>query len=459
MVLEQLVTAEQIEEILKRQGVELKTTHILISHKKSRRSVNRSLEEARSLAAQISNDLQHGADMDKMIAEYSDDPSSKKNKGDLGYFTWGRMVQPFQEAAWNLKVGEISGPVETNHGIHVIRLDDRRNVEGYIPDDGYENVYRIKQVESKAYGDSSRVLWTKHYKSVQEKYEYILYEEAIAKGSALLKEKIKNEKLTTQSFAPHERDILFAEWEGGVLTLGSLVEKYEKQLIRVMERFRIEQNLRKEIDRLSMNQLVLRDARYYKIEDDIFVANEINTFKEDQLNRLIEQRHILDRADATETEAREYYEKYPQKFRKGAEIEIWEIYVKDKNKAEEIARKAKQDYDFETLARKYSEDKNLQSKGGYMGYKGLNSRGTVSRKAHEIGPGGKITGPIKYRRGWSVLKTGGKHEETIKPFSDVTKSAINMLKYEKALKMKEIWQRELREEYAVVIDEQKLQEI
>ena len=57
----------------------------------------------------------------------SEDPTAKTNKGDLGWFSSGQMLKPFEQAAAALKIGEISAPVRTSYGIHLIRLDGRRD--------------------------------------------------------------------------------------------------------------------------------------------------------------------------------------------------------------------------------------------------------------------------------------------------------------------------------------------
>lgn len=71
--------------------------------------------------------LKKGEDFAKVAAELSKDPGSGKEGGDLGWFTKDRMVPEFAEAAFKLKKGEISEPVKSQFGWHVIKLEDKRS--------------------------------------------------------------------------------------------------------------------------------------------------------------------------------------------------------------------------------------------------------------------------------------------------------------------------------------------
>jgi peptidyl-prolyl cis-trans isomerase C len=69
--------------------------------------------------------IKKGEDFDKIATEMSEGPAANKG-GDLGFFSQGRMVKEFEDVAFKMKVGEISDPVKTRFGYHIIKLTDRR---------------------------------------------------------------------------------------------------------------------------------------------------------------------------------------------------------------------------------------------------------------------------------------------------------------------------------------------
>ncbi|GIK71497.1 MAG: hypothetical protein BroJett021_04850 [Chloroflexota bacterium] len=85
----------------------------------------RNEEETLALANELRQRLLDGEDFAQLAAEYSDDPGSAAQGGDLGWFSRGRMVAPFEEAAFSLQVGEISEPIKSDFGYHIIEVLER----------------------------------------------------------------------------------------------------------------------------------------------------------------------------------------------------------------------------------------------------------------------------------------------------------------------------------------------
>lgn len=97
-------------------------SHILIGTK------SRSAEEALELARKVREQAVAGSKkFDELALEYSDDPSAKSNKGDLGFFEAKRMVKPFADTAFAMNTpGEISEPVKTQFGYHLIQFHESK---------------------------------------------------------------------------------------------------------------------------------------------------------------------------------------------------------------------------------------------------------------------------------------------------------------------------------------------
>ncbi|MDA8162303.1 MAG: SurA N-terminal domain-containing protein [Desulfobacteraceae bacterium] len=84
------------------------------------------IEEVKKKAEGIMDRIKKGEDFKALAREFSEDPASAKQGGDLGFFTRGKMAKPFDDAVFSMKVGEVKGPVLTQFGWHIIRLDDIR---------------------------------------------------------------------------------------------------------------------------------------------------------------------------------------------------------------------------------------------------------------------------------------------------------------------------------------------
>jgi len=106
---------------------QISAQHLLVQYKGSMRaapSVERTKEQAKARAEEALKKAKGGGNFDALVGEYSDEPGAAQRKGQLGKFSRQMMVKEFSDAAFKLKVGELSGIVETSFGFHVIKRSE-----------------------------------------------------------------------------------------------------------------------------------------------------------------------------------------------------------------------------------------------------------------------------------------------------------------------------------------------
>jgi foldase protein PrsA len=111
------VTDEEIQNYYDQASQELNARHILV--------------EDEETAKEIVEKLKAGEDFAALAKEHSTDTGSAEKGGELGWFSVGTMVEQFNDAAYALEIDEISAPVQSDFGYHIIQVTDKREVEGY----------------------------------------------------------------------------------------------------------------------------------------------------------------------------------------------------------------------------------------------------------------------------------------------------------------------------------------
>ena len=106
----------------------VKASHLLVKHEGSRRpsswreeNITRTKEEAIELLKKYIDIISAGESTFEELASKYSDCSSAKRGGDLGHFERNQMQKPFEDAAFNLEIGEMSSIVETDSGVHIIK--------------------------------------------------------------------------------------------------------------------------------------------------------------------------------------------------------------------------------------------------------------------------------------------------------------------------------------------------
>ena len=109
---------------------EVNASHILLTVDKN--ATQQQEQEVLDRIKKIRQEIINGEDFGEAAVKYSQDPSAKQNRGNLGYFTAFQMIAPFENAVFSTPVGEISQPIRTSYGYHLIKVNDIRDNMGEI---------------------------------------------------------------------------------------------------------------------------------------------------------------------------------------------------------------------------------------------------------------------------------------------------------------------------------------
>ncbi|MDD2430411.1 MAG: peptidylprolyl isomerase [Firmicutes bacterium] len=175
------------DEEIRAQLEEVQASHILV--------------EDKALADNLLQQIKEGADFAELAKEHSEDPGSKEDGGNLGFFGRGVMVKAFEEAAFALEVGEVSDLVASDYGYHIITVTDRKTVDDKTFDEKKEET-RETLLNSK----KSSVI-TDYVMALEDKSNIVIYDAQLkgyqAMGEGRVEDAIKayNEAL---EYAPND---------------------------------------------------------------------------------------------------------------------------------------------------------------------------------------------------------------------------------------------------------------
>lgn len=168
---------------------ERQASHILIAVKPDATPAEKAAAKAKATMI-LEKARANPASFADLAKEYSQDPGSAQQGGDLGSFARGSMVKPFEDAVFAAKVGDIIGPVETNFGYHVIK------VTGITP----AHVQSFDEVKGRIEADLRRQKAMQKFASSAEQFQNLVYEQAdsLAGAAKALDLKVETTPLMTR---------------------------------------------------------------------------------------------------------------------------------------------------------------------------------------------------------------------------------------------------------------------
>jgi foldase protein PrsA len=419
------------------------------------------LVEDKARADSVRQAVLNGADFAQIARDISRDPLSRARGGDMGrHFGWGELVPDFQKVLFTMKTNEISQPVKTEYGWHIIEVLDIKE-EGVMPLDS------IRQVIN------SRIMAVKQEQRQREHRDELLKAypiELVPETITFLREKIAEyAKIDTVVIADSlRRDVpleFLSEMElekpiahylgDQVMPLGHYLQLSNSRPAEAKPPLAQPELVNQFIFTNVLLELLLDQAHKLGLEEAPLYKTRLKEFTEtvmaDKLKNTILRRGI----SVGETELQEYFDSHPEEFLTEVRIHVNEILVADKATADDLYKQLRAGASFEDLARRHTTRKGYQRNGGDLGIVKPYRFPEIFEYAQNMKVG-ELSAPFLTQDDWSIIKILEREEPRPQDFATVKGELFTRLREERIDSSQVAYIDSLRAATPITIDEDKL---
>ena len=395
--------------------------------------------------------VQMGVDWDNLAAQVFSDSTLRNNGGNLGYFTFGDMDPAFEEAAYNLKVGEISKPVRTKTGYSIIRLEDHISnpiLTEYEFQNKKSNIERALKLKKK-------IEYEKNYiDSIFDESKYSLNKESLDKIIEYLQ---LSDIQKSESNIKISNEIVAVKYDDTSLSEQFVINQLEQ--IPAYHRARINnvEVLKTAIKGITMQQLLFAEVVKKGYDKVPIVVETTNKLKK-QVFLKYKMQYILSEIQISDSSLEMFYEKNLSSFKYPDEISIQEILVEDKSKADSIYQLYLNGEDFGKLAKTFSLRKASANNDGVIQYSPISKFGSVKKELWQTDIG-KVIGPLDVYGYYGIFKVLGKRDGKQKPFNVVKDDVESLYKFENKKMLLEDYLKKIKQDVKVFINNNVLSSI
>jgi peptidyl-prolyl cis-trans isomerase C len=415
---------KEVRDAYEKMGWELRARHILVSTE----------EEARTIHEQIIN----GADFAELAKEHSKDPSNKDTGGDLGYFGWGKMVPAFQNAAYAMEIGDVSAPIQSDFGWHIIKLEDRRTV------DRREWEEEKDRIERKITSDRSKERAQEYVTGMKDEADIQIDEN----GAQALLNNLMAKKAAPDDFTPEQLEMTLVTFKGGSWNIAEFLEEFKTIPPMYQPRVKDLDDIDALVKNILTGLLLEREARQKGLQNDPEIVEKLRQEKDSALLQTFREKGVPQDTTLTDGEVIAYYNENKDRFSTLEQVHVLEIQLASEEEANAVLQQLRSGADFAKLAEEKSIRAWAAKKGGDLGWLDRRRYPKVSEAALEMKTG-ELGGPIQDATKFSVIKVLGKKPAEMKPLDDVRLSIEATLRREKSVAATRAWLEEMRQKVTV----------
>lgn len=451
-ILDQVITESVLKDAYERQGTEVQASHILLNWKPDSAAV-------RKEAQRIAEEIKGGLPFDQAAEKYTEEPSGKARKGELGWFSWGRMVPAFQDVCWALKEGEVSAPVETAFGVHLIHLTGRRQVEDRPSFE--EQKETVKEICRNAMGEQIMKAGNEYLEKLKADLEYTVDETQAAKLltdiQANMQPERKLQEILSSLAEGAWKGQSVATWKDGKQDLPGLAKSLDRNF-RSAATLTTTKDVVDLINNASLFPMLAARGKDKGLDDDADVKKNVKLQIENAVVMAYEREKIKGVITISEEQIAAWFTGHPEDYMHPQKVVVQEILVADKALAEELAARAKKGENFGKLAKQYTERPDHQGTDGTLEPFQAGRYGKMGEAAFSMKPG-EISDPLPIGRNWSVIKVVEIQAPTPKTLDEARTSIRMKLEREERTRRQEQWRAEIEKKIKVVVYKDKLTQL
>ena len=381
----------------------IQASHILIGFHNEEGNIDSAA--AKNKADQVMAELKAGASFEELVEKYSDDPGSKEKGGDLGYFERRMMVKEFDEVAFKMNFGDISDPILTNFGYHIIKVTDKMDTQPYA--DEYENLKNM--FNKQRYQHEKEMLIA----SLKNKYDFTINEDILSRfveNSDSLRFGMVHPKYDEISSS-----VLFTYANKSIST-GDFLEaanRNSKITAKPMDNFGEVENA---INILAEDMLLEEEAMNLDKTNPEF-AQLMNDYRDGIFIFKIQEEEVWNKVKIDSADVYNYWDTNKDKYTWLERISFTEIFSTKDSLIKAYYAKLQEGASFDSIAALYTERSAKKKDRGFYDLQSVD-HSDFYKEANKISAVGSYTEPVAFAGGYSIFKLNDRQPARTKTFEE-----------------------------------------
>jgi peptidyl-prolyl cis-trans isomerase SurA len=381
--------------------------------------------------------LKSGEEFGKVAMQYSDDTGSKQQGGDLNFFERRMMVREFDEAAFNLSVGQVSDVVKTNFGYHIIKVTDKKPYPTFEEDkENLKKIYKQSRYQGEYDSLIARLKIKYNFKINDNNLHYIASKSDSVKigGDHPKMAEIKETEVLSYAGKSIKAQEFLNKLNGSNDYLNKLIT-YDL-LKSSANKFGADYLL----DEEALN-LEKTNAEFASLMEDY--RNGIFIFK-------LQDEEVWSKINFDSTKLYNYYTSTKSNYVFPDRINFSEIFSHKDSLINHYYGLLKKGVDFDSIATKYTERPGYAEKAGNYGLVEINNS-PLSEEANKLKNSGDYSNPFADAGGFSIVKLVAKEPSRVKTFEEAKAEVSGAFQESESRRLEQEYIDKLKNKYKAVI--------